>query len=211
MQKLFEVYEINDELIGGKKERDFCNWIETNVHNYDLVIVADYGHGMMSPTVIELLCKEAPFLCVNAQGNAGNCGHNPISKYPTADCISLAQHELILEFRNQHLDAPDMVREISHKMNCQNVILTRGKYGTLCYRQGEEVQTVPAMAPKVVDRVGAGDAVLSVVSMALKLQAPLELIGLLGNAAGAEAVAIVGNKSSLEKIPYLKHLESLLK
>jgi len=211
VQKLFEVYEINEDLIEGKRERDFCSWIESNAGKYDLVIVADYGHGMMTPNSIEALCNNAKFLCVNAQGNAGNRGHNPISKYPTADCISLAQHELVLEFRNQHLEPADMVSEISSKMNCDNVILTRGKYGTMCYRKGEDLQSIPAMAPKVVDRVGAGDAVLSIVSMAVQQQAPLELIGLIGNAAGAEAVAIVGNKSSVEKNPFIKHLESLLK
>ena len=211
LQKLFEIYEINDDLIEGKREREFCQWIEENSKNYDVVIVADYGHGMMTPKVIETLCEHAPFLCVNAQGNAGNRGHNPISKYPTADCISLAQHELILEFRNQHLEPADMVQQIAEKMKCQNVILTRGKYGTMCYRQSEGIKSVPAMAPKIVDRVGAGDAVLSIISMALYRKAALDLVGLIGNAAGAEAVAIVGNKSSVEKIPFIKHLESLLK
>mgnify|MGYP003871183245 CR=1 FL=1 len=81
----------------------------------------------------------------------------------------------------------------------------------MCYRKEEGFSSVPAIAPKIVDRVGAGDAVLSMVSMANCLKAPLELCGFLGNAAGAEAVAIVGNENSVEKIPFIKHVESLLK
>ena len=210
VQKLFEVYEFNDDLVSGRIEGKYLNWLEENLPNYDLVIVADYGHGMMTEKAIEKVCSLSKFLCVNAQGNAGNQGNNSISKYHGADCISLAQHELIREFRNKHITADDMVRTIASQMECNNVILTRGKYGTMCYRDGD-IDSVPAIAPKIVDRVGAGDAVLSLVAMASCVNAPLDLCGFIGNAAGAEAVAIVGNKNSIEKIPYIKHMESLLK
>ncbi|MCM8527156.1 MAG: PfkB family carbohydrate kinase [Lentisphaeraceae bacterium] len=210
VQKLFEVYDFNDDLVSGRTEGNFLSWLEDNLANYDLVIVADYGHGMMTEKAIEKVCKLSKFLCVNAQGNAGNQGNNSISKYHGADCISLAQHELVLEFRNKHIDPKDMVKTIAKSMECKNVILTRGKYGTMCYREGE-IDSVPAIAPKIVDRVGAGDAVLSIVAMAACTKTPLDLCGFIGNAAGAEAVAIVGNRKSIEKIPYIKHMESLLK
>lgn len=210
VQKLFEVYEINDDLVSGRAEGKFLTWLEDNLSKYDLVIVADYGHGMMTEKAIEKVCTLSKFLCVNAQGNAGNQGNNSISKYQGAHCISMAQHELVLEFRNKHKNPNEMVEAISKRMNTENVILTRGKYGTLCYRRGE-FDTVPAIAPKIVDRVGAGDAVLSLVSLAACKETPLDLTGFIGNAAGAEAVAIVGNRTSIEKIPFIKHMESLLK
>ena len=210
VQKLFEVYDFNDDLVSGRTEGKYLKWLEENLHRYDLVIVADYGHGMMTEKAIEKVCKLSKFLCVNAQGNAGNQGNNSISKYQGADCISLAQHELVREFRNKHIGAENMVRSIANSMDCQNVILTRGKYGTMCYREGE-IDSVPAIAPRIVDRVGAGDAVLSLVAMAACTKTSLDMCGFIGNAAGAEAVAIVGNKTSIEKIPYIKHMESLLK
>ncbi|MCH2204820.1 MAG: PfkB family carbohydrate kinase [Lentisphaerales bacterium] len=211
LQKLFEVYEINDELLTEKREKKVLNWLDENLQNYDLVVVADYGHGMMTPKIVNKLCEDAPFLCVNAQGNAGNRGHNPISKYSKADCISIAQHELVLEFRNQHLEPEEMVRKISAEQDYKNVILTRGKYGTMCFSQDEDIVQIPAIAPKIVDRVGAGDAVLSLISLALCKKAPMSIVGFVGNAAGAEAVAIVGNKTSIQKVPFIKHIESLLK
>ena len=211
LQKLFEVYEINDDLLTEKREKKVLNWLDKHLQDYDLVVVADYGHGMMTSNIIEKLCKDAPFLSVNAQGNAGNRGHNPISKYSHADCISIAQHELVLEFRNQHLKPEEMVVRIAEEQDYENVILTRGKYGTMCYSKDENLVEIPAIAPRIVDRVGAGDAVLSLISMALYKKASMSVVGFIGNAAGAEAVAIVGNKSSLQKVPFIKHIESLLK
>ena len=70
---------------------------------YDLVVVADYGHGMLSASAIDVLCSRSRFLAVNTQSNAGNHGFNMISKYPRADYVCLAQREVALETRNQQL------------------------------------------------------------------------------------------------------------
>ena len=38
---------------------------------YDVVLVADYGHGMLSQSAVDLLCEESPYLAVNAQAKCG--------------------------------------------------------------------------------------------------------------------------------------------
>ena len=63
----------------------------------------------------------------------------------------------------------------------------------------------------VVDRVGAGDAVFSVAALCVAQNAPMEIVGFIGNAVGAEAVAIVGNRTSIQRASLLKHIETLLK
>ena len=73
------------------------------------------------------------------------------------------------------------------------------------------IAEVPAFATKVVDRVGAGDAVFAVTSLLAAQNVPMELIGFIGNVVGSEAVAVVGNKSSIERTPLCRHIEHLLK
>jgi len=67
---------------------------------HDLVVVSDFGHGAISRYMIDILAQNAPFLAVNTQSNAGNRGFNTITKYPKADYVSLAEHEIRLEMRN---------------------------------------------------------------------------------------------------------------
>ena len=210
VQKLFEIYIINDEPLNSKQDKQFCQWLEKKLPEYDVVIVSDYGHGMMSPAAIKILCEQSKFLAANAQSNAGNQGNNSISRYHGADLITMAGHEMARECRNSHLTPSEMLLTVSENVNAPNVVLTRGKYGTLC-SSGKKLSHTPAIAPKIVDRVGAGDAVLSLVSLAYAKETPLDIIGFIGNAAGAEAVATVGNKSTIEQIPFIKHLQSLLK
>jgi rfaE bifunctional protein nucleotidyltransferase chain/domain len=84
-QKLFEVYHFNDDALSGEEEAVFCDRLEAMLPAYDVVIVTDYGHGMMTPKAIDLLCRRCRFLAVNTQSNAANHGLNAISKYPRAD------------------------------------------------------------------------------------------------------------------------------
>ena len=210
VQKLFEIYIINDELLSHKQDQEFCQWINDNVGDYDVVIVSDYGHGMMTPNAIKLLCEKSKFIAANAQSNAGNQGNNSISRYHGADLLTMAGHEMARECRNSHMTPSEMVLTVSENVNAPNVVLTRGKYGTLCFGDNKLSHT-PAIAPKIVDRVGAGDAVLSLVALAYAKKLPLDIIGFIGNAAGAEAVATIGNKSTIEYIPFIKHIQSLLK
>jgi bifunctional ADP-heptose synthase (sugar kinase/adenylyltransferase) len=93
--------------------------------------VADYGHGMMTNEAIEVMCNKARFLAVNTQANAGNRGFNTICKYPRADFVSTAEHEIRLEFRNRKGDLRDMVETLSQKIGCSRVIVTRGNRGCL--------------------------------------------------------------------------------
>ena len=59
--------------------------------------------------------------------------------------------------------------------------------------------------------MGAGDAVLSLTSLCIAQKAPIEITGFIGNIAGAHAVEIMGHSKSIEKIPFIKHIESLMK
>jgi sugar/nucleoside kinase (ribokinase family) len=70
---------------------------------------------------------------------------------------------------------------------------------------------VPAFARTVVDRVGAGDAFLSVTSMASVLEFPNEELGFLGNVVGSLAVKTLGNRKAIEKLSVKKNIVSLMK
>jgi bifunctional ADP-heptose synthase (sugar kinase/adenylyltransferase) len=67
------------------------------------------------------------------------------------------------------------------------------------------------LATKVVDRVGAGDAVLAVTGLLAACGAPQHVLALVGNVVGAEMVKGLGNKVVIDKGHISKHIISLLK
>jgi sugar/nucleoside kinase (ribokinase family) len=63
----------------------------------------------------------------------------------------------------------------------------------------------------VVDTVGAGDAFLSVTSPLVARGVPLDVVGFIGNAAGAMKVGIVGHRQAIDKVRLIKYVTALLK
>jgi rfaE bifunctional protein kinase chain/domain/rfaE bifunctional protein nucleotidyltransferase chain/domain len=209
-QKLFEVYVMNEEA-ARQKSTELCARLERLVPEVDLVIVADYGHGMIGGDAIEVLCRAARCLAVNVQVNAGNHGFNTVSKYRRADFVSLSEKEIRLETRNPSGGLRDIVSRVASDLGCRQLLITRGVKGSLCYGRDEGFFEAPAFAQKTVDRVGAGDAVFAIGSICSVLGAPIDIVGFIGSAVGSEAVGIVGNQRYIERAPLLKHIEALLK
>ena len=210
-QKLFEVYEINDEPLSGNLQKIFLNKIKELAPKFDLVIIGDYGHGLISEETTETIVSSAKFLSVNTQANAGNHGFNCIAKYPTADYVCIAHRELELTFRERNKPPEDHIKQLVRNFNYKNIVVTSGNKGSLTYRQGEEIVKVPAFSYQVKDRVGAGDSVLALTSLCMVQNAPIEIVGFIGNVVGAEAVAIMGNERYIEKVALMKHISHLLK
>jgi cytidyltransferase-like protein len=209
-QKLFEIYVINDEQ-DAESQSALAEVLAARVPAADVVVAADYGHGMLEGESVELLSRRSAFLSLNTQKNAGNHGFNTVSKYPRADFVSISEGELRLDARRKSAPIEGLVDALARRMQCRGLIVTRGRNGCLCHAPEGGSVTVPALTTSVTDRVGAGDAVFAVTSLLAHVGAPLEVIGLAGSAAGAQAVGTVGNRTPLDRVALLKHIQHLLK
>lgn len=210
-QKLFEEYEMNDDFLEQDQQQELLMKMDVLLKNHDMVIVADYGHGLLNDATINFLTQHSKFLAVNTQANAGNNGFNFISKYDKANYVVVASRELQLNYRQKHLSVSEQLERLVAEHEYDNAMITNGKDGAFISQRGMPTCQVPAFATTVVDRVGAGDAVLAISSLYAYHKAPIELIGFIGNVAGAEAVNIMGNKNAINKIGFMKHIMCLLK
>jgi bifunctional ADP-heptose synthase (sugar kinase/adenylyltransferase) len=199
VSKLFEVYAMDDSGLSPRKEELLTELLTDQAGGADLVVVADFGHGAISPRTREHLTELAPFLAVNTQANAGNRGFHTIGSYERADYVSLSEGEIRLERRNPRGEVIEMITALAERMGTGNFMVTRGQKGCLVHQRGGRLVRVPSFTPKVVDRVGAGDALFSITSLAARLDAPPEVVGLLGNVVGGLAVEVLGNRKSIDR------------
>ncbi len=209
--KEFELYDFEDLDISEELSRSVAEYLGQVAGNYDLVLVADYGHGFLTENVRASLCKNSKHLALNAQINAGNLGFNVVTKYGRADYICISEEELRLAYQQRRGDLSKKLREIACRMGCARVTITRGSSGLMVYQKPSLLLEIPRFSDRVVDRIGAGDAVLAVTALAEASGMPMDLVGFVGNAAGAVAVGIVGNRTFIEKVPLIKYLYTLLK
>ncbi len=210
-RKLFEVYVIADKPISQRLEDALCRTLEQMLPQYDLVIVADYGHGLFTERSIELVSGQARFLALNVQTNAANRGFNFITKYPRADYVSIGEQEIRLEARDPRVDLATLMKKTALRMACPHFLVTRGKYGVAAYWAKEEFVEAPALGGQVVDTIGAGDAVLAVTAPCVALGASAEVVALVANCAGAEACLGVGNRETIDSDRLVERLLRLFR
>lgn len=209
--KPFELYEMDDSALPDETEAEVIAEIKHIAKDYDIVVVTDYGHGMMTAAVIETLTAEAKFLAVNTQANAGNRGFNTLTRYARADYVSIAGNELELEVRVRGRSFSDSLVQLADQIDCRRFTITLGRDGSLHFDKDSGFTEGPALAIQVLDRVGAGDAVLSVTTPLVANGAPWDLIAFITNLAGAEMVGHLGNRNSLDGVSMSKHVEAILK
>jgi rfaE bifunctional protein nucleotidyltransferase chain/domain len=212
LRKLFEVYEMDDTPLNAEEEQTFIDTLRMKLKQTDVVVVTDFGHGLITPRIIEVLVKEAPFLAVNTQTNSANIGFNLVSKYPRADYICIDSPEAHLAVHDKYVEVNRVAAELLPSIiDVNRLVVTCGKHGCVTWSREEGLSGIPAFTRTVLDTVGAGDAYFVVTAPLVALGVPMLHVGVIGNAAGALKVGIVGHRSSVERPAMQKYLQTLLK
>ena len=209
--RVFETYIMSDEPVSSVDESNLRNKLNALLPTSDIVLVADYGHGLLSETVIQDLANSINLLAVNTQSNAGNRGYNTISRYPRVDFVCLNGSEMGLELRRKHLSMTDLIPQLRSRTGAKRAIVTDGARGLACCDETGTVVHVPAFAQTVKDRVGAGDALFAVTALLFATETPSDITGLFGNLAGAALVSELGNRSHISAANLMRHASALLK
>jgi bifunctional ADP-heptose synthase (sugar kinase/adenylyltransferase) len=195
-QKLFETYSI-------KKNKYKSSY--GDISEYDIVVIADFGHGFLTKARRNKIEEQAKFVSLNTQANAGNMGLNTINKYLRWDYISIDEHELRLATSNQF----DSIKSILLDRFYKGIVtITKGSKGCTVFNN-RKIEDVPFLKTqeKVVDPIGAGDALFSISSLVAYQNAPPEVIGFIGNLAGNIACSYPGNKYHVTKSKLLDNID----
>jgi len=113
---------------------------------YDLVIVADYGHGFMTPNLVDFLCRKAKFLAVNTQTNSANHGRHVITRYRRADFACLDDFEARLAVRDDVTPIRQIVACLKEKLSASSMAITLGHKGSLMLGSEEVTGDIPNTA-----------------------------------------------------------------
>jgi rfaE bifunctional protein nucleotidyltransferase chain/domain len=211
-RKLFEIYYQSTK---NKKQNNekFFNFLKKNLHKFDLVIAADFGHGLFDERVINLLTKKSKFLSVNTQTNAENRGYNLITKYGSADHVTLDLPEIQLALKKKDHEK-ELIKNMFKEIKIKNLTLTLASKGLIVNKKIKNKiasYSIDALSDNAVDTIGAGDAVFAFTSLMSKMNSTIEENAFVSNLAGALKIQILGHESHIKKVNFIKSLTYLLK
>lgn len=209
--KLFSVNFIDQRPPGEALQKAVIEQLSHQIDDYDLVLVMDFGHGMLEESVRDYLQENAPFLALNCQTNSNNHGFNIINRrYRRADVFTLDQTEITLAIGRRDLNFGRELTALAINLGSRYAWLTRGAYETIGRNCVKEISSCPPFERTIVDALGAGDAFCAVASLAAASGVPLNVATFMGQLAGAQAVKIVGNAEPIRKAKLLKGGMSML-
>ena len=208
--KLFGIYNIDDNDLDKDEEETFIKLLKKNIEKYDLVLVSDYSHGLINKKIANIICKKSKFLSLNAQINSSSIGYHTLSKYKKINLLVINEGELRQEFRDKKSNTKFLIRKLSKLNKVKIIVVTRGKEGSILF-DNNKFYHCPAFAEKTVDKVGAGDSMLSIISIFSKINKDHNLNLIAGSLAAANSVKNISNSSPFTKKKFLKNISHMIK
>jgi len=208
-QRIFEVTEIEDNFWEKHNPEYFCDKIIDLSQMADVVILADFGHGLFSDHVISELLNipSSTFVGLNVQTNSSNYGFNIYDKHMRWNYLCLDTRELRLAEHDRFAAPLEIARKI-HNLG-ERIGVTVGPNGAYLVGEGEYFS--PAFADNIVDATGAGDAYFAITTVLLASGCNPALVPFIGNVFAGLKTQIIGNKRGVTKASLLKACQGILK
>ena len=210
-KKVLGVYSMNDEMLIESEENKFIESFNKLSKEHDLIIISDYGHGVISPKIADHISNSDKFVSLNAQVNASNVGTHNIRKYHNINCLIINESELRHELRNRDGNVEEIAATLKDMINSKFIAVTRGKNGAFLINGDMLPENSPGFASQVIDKIGSGDALLALLSVCLFSNLDEKLSLFIGSLAAAQSVETIGNSVPVSKIKLLKTISHLLK
>jgi rfaE bifunctional protein kinase chain/domain/rfaE bifunctional protein nucleotidyltransferase chain/domain len=212
LNKILGVYDLNDETLQKKDEIKFNNYLNKMIPKYDLIIVSDYGHGLISKKSANILCKKSKYLALNLQINSSNYAYHNIKNYKSVNFLVLNEREIRHEFRDRESSLESLMKMVSKNKKINILLVTKGKSGCVLYNsKTKNFIYSDGYANKIIDKIGSGDAMLALTSACLRAGLTDELSILVGSLAAAQSVEMIANEKNISKMDLLRSLEYILK
>ena len=210
-KKISEVYFMDDNLLGLKNKKKILSYLKKETSKFDAVILIDYGHGFIDNDIYNILRQKAKFLAINCQTNSANLGFNLITKYPVSDFICIDEPELRLAASDNISKIEEIVKsQITKKIKCKNITITRGRNGSFSYSGSNVLNTPALISDKVIDTIGAGDVFLVITSLLYSTKSDQLVTNIIENIAGALKVDIFGHSKSISRSNFYYFLNHML-
>jgi D-glycero-beta-D-manno-heptose-7-phosphate kinase len=188
-QQLLRVDYETAGAVSAKAEKALIAKIGKLAGACDAIILEDYAKGLLNEKVAGAVFSAAKrhgrIVAVDPNAKTG------ISLYRGSTVLTPNTKEAEKLSRISIVDTPSLLeagRRILKATSARHVVITRGKDGMAIFSAGiSEASFIPTYAREVYDVSGAGDTVISVLTLALSAGASIEEAAILGNlAAGVE-------------------------
>jgi len=168
-QQIVRVDREDSNKVNKKIYNKLLNFIRNNISKYDAVILSDYGKGVVSKPFYKELVKIAKDnkKILNIDPKQVNM---TIYKNPTLLTPNLTEASFAANRRITLSNLNSAGKKLLKKFQSDYLVITLGEHGMAIFDKTKENYThIPTVAREVYDVTGAGDTVISVLTLGMAL------------------------------------------
>jgi D-glycero-beta-D-manno-heptose-7-phosphate kinase len=166
-QHVVRIDKESKESISTKTEKKLLEYLTSNISSLDGIVLEDYNKGVLTKSfiknIISLANKKDIFITVDPKFNNFFEYKNVTVFKPNK---KEAEDVLGIKIKNRE-DVTKAGRTMLERLNAGNVLLTLGSEGIAVFEKNKTEKRMATKARKVADVSGAGDTVISTLTMAL--------------------------------------------
>ncbi len=191
-QHIVRIDKEKTEAITPTIEKKILGLLKKELKKLDAIILQDYNKGVLTGNLIKQIIKlaENTNIIVTVDPKFMN-----FFSYKNVTVFKPNRKETEDAFGIRIKTEEDITKvgfRLLEQLNCKNVLLTLGEKGIALFEKGKPERRVPTIARKVSDVSGAGDTVISTLTMALSAGAEIFDAAYLANYAGGLVCQEVG-------------------
>jgi len=198
-QQVVRMDRENREDIEEPLLNQLMGYIKSLIPKIDALIISDYGKGTVTKKLLQALLPlvRENQKCITVDPKLAN-----FFNYRKVTLITPNQTEveraLGVEIKSE-LDLFSAGKEILRRLNCESLLVTRGEEGMTLFEPNRKPVNIPTLAREVYDVTGAGDTVISTLTLALAVGTNKEEAARLANLAAGIVVGEVGTAAIMQK------------
>ena len=185
--------ETNDGIERDAHRSLFATVTERVREGLDAIILSDYCKGVVTKALVRDIVKLAKRhgIIVSVDPKVSHFG-----MYSGVTILTPNTKEASIGARIEIVDDATVRRagsSLLRKLRCEAVLITRGEHGMSLFERGGRITHIPTVAQQVFDVTGAGDTVISVLTLAMAAGASAVNAARLSNYAAGIVVGTVGS------------------
>jgi D-beta-D-heptose 7-phosphate kinase/D-beta-D-heptose 1-phosphate adenosyltransferase len=180
------------EPISTQSQDSLLQYLEKNWGQVDGIIVSDYGKGLITPALMEFIMQrkkgDGKLVAVDPKINNFNLYSGATVVTPNRQEAEAAAGK---EITNE-ASLMEVGKILLERFDSQAILITRGEEGMVLFEREGDIINVPTVAKEVYDVTGAGDTVISALTLALAAGNTFPEAAVVANYAAGIVVGKVG-------------------
>lgn len=185
-QQIVRIDRYNEGIMDKQIEAKLIENIKKAAANIDVILVSDYGSGMITDAVIKtvnVLAKSGKKVVVDSRYGLKKF------KYVATATPNETEAGPAVDFEKyEEKNVEYIIKQLTTIMKAKGMIVTRGSRGMIVLENKKIIKVPPFGTDEIVDVSGAGDTVSSIISIALASGATLAAAAYLANIGGGLVV-----------------------